>query len=101
MDKILELLAHADHVEVSKANKMWQKILSEIDLPFGESTLQVTGYYACSKFLEVLESALRTMFNEVRVYHVDDKPWRRIFLIKGEESDVMICASWYHTGPDF
>jgi hypothetical protein len=52
MDKILELLAHADHVEVSKANKMWQKILSEIDLPFGENTLQVTGYYACQSSLK-------------------------------------------------
>ena len=103
LSKILDVFLYAKHVDVSRVNKMWKKILKEMSLDdLSDNAIQVTGYHASSqKFLYVLEDLLRDIFPVVRTYQVENAPWRTVFLCKNEEEQLLVCAAWYHTGPDF
>jgi hypothetical protein len=105
IDKILEMLLYANHIDLSTVNKMWQRILVKmgIQLEDFDYALQITGYHANSnKFLESLEGLLKMTFKTVHVLEVEDSPWRLVFVCKSNEGkQSLVCASWYHTGPDF
>jgi len=105
MDKILEALKYAKHIDIAPVNKMWERILGKMAIQPDDfdNTLQITGYHAHSpKFLDAVEDLLKVIFISVTVREVEDSPWRRVFVCKnavGEES--LVCVAWYHTGPDF
>ena len=104
IDKILEMLLYAKHVDLSIVNKMWERILGKMGIQLEDFNyaLQVTGYHASSKkFLDSLEDLLKMIFTTVDVIEVEESPWRRAFVCSINGKRMLVCASWYRTGPDF
>ena len=104
IDKILEMLIYSKHVDLSTINLMWKRILDKMGIQIEDFhyAIQVTGYHANSRgFLDSLEDLLKMIFTTVDVIEVEESPWRRAFVCSINGKRMLVCASWYHTGPDF
>ena len=102
INDILDLLeTAAKTIEVSLVpNRKWDRIMQEVLPEQANKAIQITAFNANSKFLLLLESILKSVSENVQVIELDQH-WRKIFICKKGEEEIIICASWYRTDPEF